>query len=81
MKAHIITIGDEILIGQIINTNAAYIGEKLTLNQIIVTKTSSIGDEEKAILDARLAEYEKNPKARRSWGEVKAQVKAQLRHS
>lgn len=51
MKAHIITIGDEILIGQIINTNAAYIGEKLTLNQIIVTKTSSIGDEEKAILD------------------------------
>lgn len=51
MKAHIITIGDEILIGQIVNTNASYIGEKLTQNQITVSKISSIGDEEKAIMD------------------------------
>mgnify|MGYP001227782977 CR=1 FL=1 len=29
MKVHIITIGDEILSGQTINTNAAYIGEKM----------------------------------------------------
>jgi len=51
MKAQIITIGDEILIGQIVNTNSAYIGEKLTGSQITVTKISSIGDEEKAIRD------------------------------
>ncbi len=51
MKAQIITIGDEILIGQIVNTNASYIGEKLTYSQITVSKVSSVGDEEKAILD------------------------------
>ncbi len=38
MKAHIITIGDEILIGQTLNTNAAYIGKKLTEIQIEVEK-------------------------------------------
>lgn len=30
MKATILTIGDEILIGQIVNTNAAWMGERLT---------------------------------------------------
>ena len=29
MKAEIITIGDEILIGQIIDTNSAYIAQEL----------------------------------------------------
>ena len=29
MQAEIITIGDEILIGQIVDTNSAWIGEKL----------------------------------------------------
>ena len=51
MKAQIITIGDEILIGQIVNTNSSYIGEKLTQNQITITKISSIGDEENAIIE------------------------------
>ena len=30
MKAEIITIGDEILIGQIVNTNAAWLANALT---------------------------------------------------
>jgi nicotinamide-nucleotide amidase len=51
MKAHIITIGDEILIGQTINTNAAFIGEILTDNQIDVVSTSVVGDEENDILN------------------------------
>ena len=51
MKAQIITIGDEILIGQVVNTNASYIGEKLSSAQIIVTKISSVGDEERVILE------------------------------
>ncbi len=50
MNAHIITIGDEILIGQTINTNAAFIGELLVKNQISVRKTSVIPDEEEEIL-------------------------------
>ena len=60
MKAHIITIGDEILIGQIVNTNASYLGEKLTQNQITVSKISSIGDEERAIMDEFDAAFRNN---------------------
>lgn len=50
MKAYIITIGDEILIGQTLNTNAAYIGAKLTDIQVSIIKTSVVGDEESAVL-------------------------------
>jgi len=50
MNAHIITIGDEILIGQTINTNAAFIGEKLSGIQVNVRKTSTVPDDEDEIL-------------------------------
>ena len=50
MNAHIITIGDEILIGQTLNTNAAYIGSRLIELNIEITKTSVVGDNEKEIL-------------------------------
>jgi len=50
MKAHIITIGDEILIGQVINSNAAWIGEKLSNIQVDVNSTSVVGDDVKQIL-------------------------------
>ena len=50
MNAHIITIGDEILIGQTLNTNAAFIGEQLTNIQINLRKSSAIGDKEEDIL-------------------------------
>ena len=45
MKAEIITIGDEILIGQVVNTNAAWIGDALTGLGIQVTRTISIADD------------------------------------
>lgn len=51
MKAHIISIGDELLIGQTINTNAAYIGEKLSELNIDVTQVSTVADNEQSILD------------------------------
>jgi nicotinamide-nucleotide amidase len=51
MKAHIITIGDEILIGQTLNTNAAFIGEKLVNAQVDVQSTSVVGDNENDILE------------------------------
>lgn len=50
MNAHIITIGDEILIGQTLNTNAAYIGSKLVDIQIYVKKSSVVSDVEEEIL-------------------------------
>jgi len=55
MNAHIITIGDEILIGQVLNTNAAYIGEKLTQHQITINGSSIVGDISKKII----AEFKK----------------------
>jgi nicotinamide-nucleotide amidase len=50
MNAHIITIGDEILIGQTLNTNAAYIGSKLVDIQVYVKKSSVVADKEEDIL-------------------------------
>lgn len=50
MKAQIISIGDELLIGQTINTNASYIAEKLTDINIQVVKISVIGDEAESII-------------------------------
>lgn len=51
MKAHIITIGDEILIGQVLNTNAAFIGDLLTKNQITISKNSVVSDDIKDIIN------------------------------
>ena len=47
-----ISIGDELLIGQVINTNAAWIGEHLSEVGFQLDSTLTIGDSEKAILDA-----------------------------
>lgn len=58
MNAYIISIGDELLIGQTINTNAAYIGEKLSDNNITVSKIATVADNEKAILDEFKVAYD-----------------------
>ena len=56
MKAYIITIGDEILLGNTLNTNAAYIGEQLSEISIPVIKTSVVGDDNPSIYsEIRLA--------------------------
>ena len=52
MKAHIITVGDEILIGQIIDTNSAFIAKELMKIGIEVTKIVSIGDSKEEILSS-----------------------------
>lgn len=50
MFAEIISIGDEILIGQIVNTNAAFLGEGLSKLGIRVQKISNIGDQKSEII-------------------------------
>ncbi len=55
VKAKIISIGDELLIGQVVNTNASWLGNKLTTNGIQVISTLTIGDGEKDIMDALTA--------------------------
>lgn len=52
MNACIINIGDEILIGQIINTNAAWMAQQLNLQGISVVQTLVISDTPQAIIDA-----------------------------
>ena len=51
MKAYLISIGDELLIGQTINTNVSFIGNLLSDNNIEVLKTTVIGDEHNLIID------------------------------
>jgi nicotinamide-nucleotide amidase len=52
MKAEIISIGDELLIGQVINSNQAYIAEKLNSVGIFGDKMTTVGDDEQQILSA-----------------------------
>lgn len=47
-----ISIGDELLIGQVINTNAAWLGEHLSNAGFQLDSSLTIGDSEQAILDA-----------------------------
>ena len=51
MKAEIITIGDEILIGQIVDTNAAYIAQRLNDTGIVVSERTSVGDDAQQIAE------------------------------
>jgi nicotinamide-nucleotide amidase len=52
MEAEIITIGDELLIGQTIDTNSAYLGQQLGKIGISVSRKTAISDQENAILSA-----------------------------
>lgn len=51
MQAKIISIGDELLIGQIVNTNASFIAERLYSIGIPVVKIITIGDNEQDLLN------------------------------
>ncbi len=52
MKAEIITIGDEILIGQIVDTNSAWMAEQLNLAGVEVYQITSVHDHREHILTA-----------------------------
>lgn len=52
MKAEIIAIGTEILLGDIVNTNAQYLSKQLADNGIDVYHQSVIGDNEERVLEA-----------------------------
>ena len=52
MQAEIITIGDEILIGQIVDTNSAFIAQQLNKIGVSVYQITSVQDDKKHILQA-----------------------------
>lgn len=51
MKTAIVTIGDEILIGQITDTNSAWIARKMTMAGFEIEEMASIGDNARQIKD------------------------------
>lgn len=49
MRAQLLTIGDELLIGQTTNTNAAWLGEELSQMGVTMERTVTVGDDASAI--------------------------------
>ena len=49
MRVHLLSIGDELLIGQTVNTNAAWMGRKLTEDGWRVSSVAAISDSPEAI--------------------------------
>ena len=64
MNAHILTIGDELLIGQVINTNQAFIAERLNAIGVDVAFMATVGDTVDAVLGA----------LRTAWGSAEVTV-------
>lgn len=52
MKAIILSIGDELLIGQTVNTNSTWIGQQLTENGLIIKAAITVPDKEEDIIQA-----------------------------
>lgn len=52
MKAVLLSIGDEILIGQITNTNSVWLASQLNRIGVHVVEMMTVGDDETAIVDA-----------------------------
>ena len=52
MNAHIITIGDEILVGQTVDTNSTHIAKQLNSIGIAISEIQSIKDEEEHIVNS-----------------------------
>ena len=44
MRAEIIAIGSELLLGQLVDTNTSYIAKRLAENGIELVQTSTVGD-------------------------------------
>ncbi len=60
MKADIINVGNELLFGLTVNTNAAYIGKKLAEVGIAVNQISVVGDDSEAIQQSLGAAIERS---------------------
>ncbi|WP_421919474.1 competence/damage-inducible protein A [Marinifilum sp.] len=61
MQAEIITIGDEILIGQVVDTNSAWMAKELNKNGISVSKITSISDQADDIVNTIKAAMNRAP--------------------
>ena len=60
MKAELITIGDEILIGQIVNTNSVFLARELNKIGIEIRQITSISDDSNSIKKALASRFKNN---------------------
>ena len=56
----LINIGDELLIGQVVNTNAAFVGQQLTAAGFPLTEVITVGDAGDAIREALENAFQKS---------------------
>jgi nicotinamide-nucleotide amidase len=61
MQTEIINIGDELLIGQVVNTNAAWMAEQLNLAGFVVNQVTMIRDDRVHILEALKSAQDRVP--------------------
>ncbi|MDR0757008.1 MAG: CinA family nicotinamide mononucleotide deamidase-related protein [Tannerella sp.] len=61
MDVEIITVGDELLIGQVVDTNSAWMGRILNENGFEVVRKTTVGDAEDAIIAAVDAAKKRTP--------------------
>src|ERR1700742_3648270 len=59
LVASIITIGDELLIGQVIDTNSAWMAQELNKNGIWVARRTAVGDNREDIWQALDQEFQR----------------------
>lgn len=59
-KCEIITIGDELLIGQVVNTNMAWIASELSHIGVDITRAITISDDKNSILEALESSHKNN---------------------
>jgi nicotinamide-nucleotide amidase len=52
MNAELISIGDELLIGQVLNSNASWLGEQCSAAGLRIRRVTVVGDDVRGILDA-----------------------------
>ncbi len=57
MTGHLLTVGDEILLGQIVDTNAAWLGERLAQAGLDVRRSETVGDDHGEIVRALTRAY------------------------
>lgn len=60
MTAEIISIGDELLIGQVVNTNASWIAQRLAETGIAVRHISAVADDNEEIIRAFKLAFSRN---------------------
>jgi nicotinamide-nucleotide amidase len=61
MKAEIIAIGSELLLGQIVDTNSAFIAKRLAENGIEMVQTKTVGDDLMRIEDSLRTSIHRSP--------------------